>query len=222
LNNHSSLIQIIGHKWSDESLLERALTLASGSKKAAYERLEFLGDRVLGLVVAEMLYKHFPDEEEGALAKRHTKLVRAETAIQVAEKIGLERCLNVAKSEEAIVNSNPEVYLCDVLEAVIGALYLDAGFDVAKSFITKYFYPLMLSDKTPPQDAKSHLQEWAQAQGFALPEYEVIDITGPDHSPVFTMSVKVGNFKPVTATGSSKKKTEQNAAKAFLSEHKVI
>ena len=221
MNNHLSLIKTIGHDWKNEKLLEEALTLASGSKKAAYERLEFLGDRVLGLVIAEMLYKHFPAEEEGALARRHTQLVRAETAIIVAEKIGLEHYLNVSKSEEAMVNSNPEVYLCDVLEAIIGALYLDGGFNIAKDFVTEYFYPLMLSDKAPPQDAKSHLQEWAQGHGFALPEYEVLDMTGPDHAPVFTMAVKVGNFEAVTAVGTSKKKTEQNAAKAFLIQHGI-
>ncbi len=219
--NKQPLIEAIGYDWTDKSLLEQALTLAAGSKRAAYERLEFLGDRVLSLVVAEMLYKHFPKEEEGALAKRHTKLVRAETAVQVAEQIGLEHYLNVAKSEKAAVESKPEVYLCDVLEAVIGALYLDGGFEVAKEFVVNRFYPLMVADKVPPQDAKSHLQEWAQGKGYELPVYEVVDVTGPEHAPVFTMTVKVADFEKVTATGSSKKKAEQNAANAFLQQYKV-
>lgn len=215
------LIRLIGYEWKDLSLLERALTLASGSKKAAYERLEFLGDRVLGLVVAEMLYNHFPNEPEGDLAKRHTMLVRAESAIVVAEKIGLEHYLNVAKSEQAMVESNPEVYLCDVLEAVIGALYIDGGFEIARRFVTTQFYPLMLKDKTPPQDAKSHLQEWAQGNGFDIPLYEVISTAGPEHAPVFTMAVRVANLKPVCATGTSKKKAEQNAAATFLAKNGI-
>lgn len=221
-NNHLPLIKTIGHTWENEALLEQALTLAYGSKKAPYERLEFLGDRVLGLVIAEMLYKHFPKENEGDLAKRHTKLVRAETAVLVAEEIGLEHYLNVAKSEEAVVNSKPEVYLCDVLEAVIGALYIDGGFDVAKDFVVKYFHSLMIKDKVPPQDSKSKLQEWAQGKGFEIPKYTVQKVIGPEHAPIFTIAVEVGNFEIVTAAGSSKKKAEQNAAKAFLMQHKVF
>lgn len=215
------LEEAIGHTFKDKDLIVSALTLASGSKRAAYERLEFLGDRVLGLVIAEMLYTNFPDEFEGDLAKRHTELVRAETAVKVATDIKLLPALYIAKSEECNIMANPKAYLCDCLEAVIGAIYLDGGFAKARDFVLSKFTSLMKQRKTPPQDSKSALQEWAQGKGLPLPLYKVESISGPEHSPLFVVSVQVEGFAKVISSGISKKKSEQQAAKAFLTEHGI-
>ncbi|MBR7158899.1 MAG: ribonuclease III [Alphaproteobacteria bacterium] len=210
------LCQELGHDFTDISLLNDALTLASGSHRAAYERLEFLGDRVLGLAVADMLYRTYKKEEEGSLARRHTSLVRTETVAKVAEITGIAKCIDVPKSEKANMARSPQSFLCDVCEAVLGALYLDAGYEKAFRFIKKHWEPLMAEEVTPPIDAKTVLQEWVQKQKLALPVYEVLQVTGPDHQPTFVIEVAVDGYAKITGKGSSKRHAEQDAAKKFL------
>ncbi len=212
------LCQELGHNFTDISLLTDALTLASGSHKAAYERLEFLGDRVLGLAVADMLYRTYQKEEEGSLARRHTSLVRTETVAKVAELVGIDKSIEVPKSEKANMERSPQSFLCDVCEAVLGALYLDGGYDKAYRFIKKHWEPLMAEEITPPVDAKTVLQEWAQKQKLALPAYEVLQVTGPDHQPTFVIEVAVDGYAKIKGKGSSKRHAEQAAATNFLQE----
>lgn len=211
----------LGYVFSDKSLLLRALTHTSVIAKKrhdTYERLEFLGDRVLGLVVAEMLYDHFEHEEEGALAKRFTALVRAETLARVALDLDLGAHMVLAPSEEDGGGRENTSILSDVMEAVIAALYREGGFDVAAAFVRGRWTALMGEDLSPPRDAKTTLQEWAQGRGLALPAYVEINRSGPAHAPEFTVSVTVSGLDPVMATGSSKRTAEQAAAMALLAD----
>jgi len=206
----------LAHRFSDISLLSQALvhsSVAAGKgANQTNERLEFLGDRVLGLVVSEMLFKRYPDEPEGDLAKRHVALVRKETLAVVAEKIGLGAFVELSKSEgEMGGRSNPSI-LSDCCEAVIAALYLDGGLEAANSFIKDKWEPLMENTYEPPKDDKTRLQEWAQAQGLGLPAYSEVKREGPSHAPLFTMKVALSDGKSVFATGKSKRLAEQAAA----------
>jgi ribonuclease-3 len=218
------LARRIGHDFADPDLLERALTHASRNARPGggdnYERLEFLGDRVLGLVVADLLYHHFPDEEEGALARRFAMLVRRETLAEVAEEIDLGPAVILARGEaEAGGQENPAI-LSDCMEAVIAALYLDGGLETARSFIAAQWTPRLEADPTPPKDAKTELQEWAQGQGLPLPSYSEVGRDGPPHDPRFTIAVSVEGSEAVEGSGSSKRQAEQAAAEALLAKVK--
>ena len=217
-----ALAQKLQHDFSDLELLRRALThpSAAGKRKAgtpdSYERLEFLGDRVLGLIVADLLLRRFPKESEGALARRHTALVRRETLADVAGDLGISLHLRLAKGEdEAGERENPAI-LADACEAVIGALYLDGGLEVARRMVEKALEPYLSSATKPPQDAKTALQEWAQARGLPLPQYREISREGPPHQPVFAIEVFVEGHAPETGQGRSKRISEQSAAQALL------
>ncbi len=215
--DHSGALEAaLGHRFSDPALLRQALTHRSLEGKPSYERLEFLGDRVLGLTVAEMLYTTYPDEVEGALARRHAALVRQDTVARVAERLGLDRHMELAPGEADLGSQSNPSLLCDVGEAVIGALYLDAGWDKARAFVRDQWKPLMAEDLTPPKDAKTGLQEWAQARGLPLPRYHIVNRDGPAHKPVFTISVTVEGQGSEQATGTSKRLAEQTAAAALL------
>lgn len=209
----------LGHGFRDQELLHHALVHSSasaGKGTATYERLEFLGDRVLGLVVAEMLYRRFPGEAEGALARRHAALVRREALARVAETVGLGQYIVMSRGEEdAGGRANPAI-LADVCEALLGALYLDGGLAAAAAFINAHWPGMMEEALAPPKDAKTALQEWAQSRGLALPTYETVDLQGPDHSPVFTVRVSVTGFPPAEASGASKRAAAQAAARALL------
>ena len=210
------LYEFLEHVFRNEALLKQAVTLGFGNYFIGYERLEFLGDRVLGLIVAEMLYETYPDEPEGDLAKRHSELVRAETLAVVAEKMDLGDYFIFPKSESNSIDRHSKTLLSDVCEACVAALYLDAGLPAAEHFIRKYWTPLMQESKLPPVDAKTRLQEWAQARKLPLPAYRVLSVTGPDHDPEFLMQVSVKGVKPVTAHGNSKRSAGQAAAAALL------
>ncbi len=215
------LAEILGHSFRRPELLDEALIHSSVSSRGArakrsYERLEFLGDRVLGLIVAEMLLGRFPDEAEGALARRLAALVRRETLARVAEGIGLGRHLVLSKAEDdSGGRANPAI-LADCCEAVIGALYLDGGLEPARAFVGGQWRRLMEEATTPPKDAKTALQEWAQGLGKPLPSYEMVAMDGPAHDPVFAVSVCIEGLAPETAQGSSKRAAEQAAAAAML------
>jgi ribonuclease-3 len=194
------------------------LTHASAARRgrAGYERLEFLGDRVLGLIVAEALLERFPAEREGDIAKRHAQLVRRDSLAQVARALGLGRHLILSRGEEeAGARDNPGV-LADALEAVIAALYLDAGLDAARRFVLAHWAPLMEADQRPPRDPKTALQEWAQGRGMARPVYTELACSGPPHAPVFTVEARLEGVEPVEATGRSKREAEQGAASGLL------
>jgi ribonuclease-3 len=216
-----TLAQILGHEFTQEELLREALTHPSavrrrGGSRRAYERLEFLGDRVLGLVVAELLWRRFPDEAEGELTRRHTHLVRREALAEVAVAVGLGTQLLVSAGEDAAgVRKNPSV-LADVCEAVIAALFLDGGLDVAARFVERWWGARMAPIGAPPRDPKTALQEWAQARGLPLPSYKTVATEGPAHRRRFTVTVQVEGLPPATAMGSSKRAAETAAAAAAL------
>ena len=199
----------------DAKLLNDALQLSQKGKRPKYERLEFLGDRVIGLVVSEMLYKTFPTEAEGPMAKRFVALTREETLADIARQIGLPDLIKTTENELRQNNS----VLSDVCEAVIAALYLDQGLSAVKRFMKPLWLPLIQAEPDIPQDSKSELQEWAQKKYKCLPKYELTNRTGPDHSPVFTVTVRIGG-KSAIGKGASKKLAEHNAAETLLKEIK--
>jgi len=211
----------LGHAFAKPALLREALTHPSasgrrGGKSLNYQRLEFLGDRVLGLIVAELLYREFPREPEGDLARRLAALVREETLAQVAEDLELGEFMVIAGSEEgAGERANPSL-LSDVCEAAIGALYLDGGLEAARAFIERCWRPLLAADLEPPQDAKTALQEWAQGRGLPLPSYREVAREGPDHEPRFTVAVSVAGHEAAEGEGRSKRAAEQAAAERLL------
>ena len=204
---------LLRQKFKDLSLFDMAIQLPKDGQKAGYERLEFLGDRVVGLVVSEMLYKTFPNESEGDLAKRFVLLVCAKTLAKIATVWGLD---DIIKNKNKQLCHNKNV-LADVCEAILGALYLDSGLEVVKEVMQPTWEPLMLSYKSVPQDYKSKLQEWTQKNFQILPTYQLLEKTGPAHQPEFTISVDAGPYHKL-AKGSSIKQAEQNAAYQILTE----
>lgn len=213
-----TLSDVLDHAFGHPDLLRRAITHASAEPRSwnAYERLEFLGDRVLALVVAEQLLDRFPHEREGSIAKRHVSLVRREALAEVARNIELGRYLIVSRGEDEAGSRESEAILSDAMEAVIGALYLDGGLAVVQRFILRHWNPLLEQDLRPPQDAKTELQEWAQGRRLPLPVYKVVQQTGPAHAPEFTVEVQVEGQQRMHAVGKSKRVAEQLAATALL------
>jgi ribonuclease-3 len=212
------LYEKIEYLFKKRELIEGALTHprilqeAKGISNSFYERLEFLGDRVLALTIAEMLYKTFPQSSEGDLSKRLTALVRQETLIYISKEIGLTDILHPVKGEEKI----PAAIIADSCEALIGALYLDGGLDSAKSFIVRFWSPLMKEAITVPQDYKSSLQEWAQSLKKSIPIYKVLRQEGFAHAPTFYIEVQIEENYKAEGSGNSKRIAEQNAAFALL------
>ena len=205
----------LGHDFTRPDLLEQALTHPSAAAKSTYERLEFLGDRVLGLVVADMVYRTYPDEPEGALARRYTALVRKEALARVAEAIDLGAHLRVSRGEAEQGGRSSHSLLADACEAVIAALFLDGGFEAARRFVERWWQPLLAEQAEPPQDAKTALQEWAQGQGLPLPAYRLIASEGPPHDPVFEMEVSLPGHPPAQGRGRSRRAAESAAAGAL-------
>lgn len=207
------VVAILKKKFKDPALFDNAFQLAKNGQKAGYERLEFLGDRVVGIVVSEMLYKAFPDEPEGDLAKRFVQLVCAKTLAKIAVLWGIN---DIVKNEDRKLGNSKNV-LSDVCEALLGGLYLDSGLEAVKEIMIPTWEPLMLSYKHAPQDYKSKLQEWSQKNFQVLPVYQLLEQTGPAHMPEFTVSVEVGSYRKM-AKGPSRKQAEQNAAIEILKE----
>jgi ribonuclease III len=226
LRDHQALEARLGYRFADPELLDRALTHSSAvspGKRIAqsYQRLEFLGDRVLGLVVADLLYRKLPKANEGELSRSLNALVRKETCAMVARRLGLGADLNLGDSEARTGGAEKEAILGDVTEAIIGAIYCDGGLGRAYEMIENLFGELMgvLGDNRA--DAKTTLQEWAQARGLEPPAYVETERSGPDHAPQFTISVRIAGFEPLSASGSSKKLAEHKAAEAFLRRENV-
>lgn len=211
----------LGHTFRDPALLRCALTHASATRGAgrtpvSFERLEFLGDRVLGLIIARLLFQHFPQEPEGDLARRLAALVRKETLADVAGELSLGRFIDFGPGEQDGGGAEVPSVLADACEAVIGALYLDGGLTAAERFVVPYWTPYLEAEHTPPQDAKTALQEWAQGRALPLPTYHEVAREGPSHEPLFTVEVRVEGQSPVTAQGRSKRTAEQAAAESLL------
>jgi ribonuclease-3 len=206
-----------GHSFRDVALLQTALTHSSAVKaKTNNERLEFLGDRVLGLVVAELLFALFPDAREGDLAPRFNALVDARTCGAIGLELGLDRLIRADAALKAGKGGKAGNYLSDAVEALIAAIYLDGGMEPAKTFILRYWEPRSRGVIDKPRNPKSELQEWvAQANG-ARPEYVIERREGPDHQPVFTVAVNVIGFAPSRASGPSRRAAEEAAATEFL------
>jgi ribonuclease-3 len=218
----SALATRLGHSFTTPRLLEDALTHPSLSgatrqrkKGAPYERLEFLGDRVLGLAIAEWLYETFPNADEGEMAKRHAALVNREALRAIAKEIGLGQFVRLARGEDAGAARKNLATLPDAMEAVIGALYLDGGFKAARSFIHQYWQRDIAVPETPA-DPKTTLQEWAQGQGLPLPSYRVVANSGPAHAPKFVIEATVRGLPPIQAEGDSKRAAQKAAAAQLL------
>jgi ribonuclease-3 len=216
---HPSAISVARPRRGKKPVAKSAGAKAAPADSAAdadNQRLEFLGDRVLGIVVAEMLFQAFPDEDEGALARRLAALVKQDSLDAVAREIDLGRHLMLSRGEEDGGGRENPATLADACEAVIGALYLDGGLETARGFVERYWRPKMAAEAKPPQDAKTALQEWAQAAGLALPRYTVVKSEGPPHDPVFEVAVSVTGQEPASARGRSKRAAEQAAARTLL------
>jgi ribonuclease-3 len=182
-----------------------------GAPRSSNERLEFIGDRVLGLVIAEWLAERFPNEQEGDLGRRLASLVSQPVLAQVAETIGLGEALSVAPGEARAGVKRRATVLADALEAALGAIYLDGGLEPARDFVRRAWNAAMLVQETPPKDAKTALQEWVQKRGLELPEYKVTERSGPPHAPVFVVTVTVGDVTG-EGTAGNKRAAEQLAA----------
>jgi len=216
-----TLEDILGYSFKESAWLEEALTHPSMGKLQKglpfnYQRLEFLGDRVLGLIAAEILFELYPNENEGSLAKRHAALTRSETLAEVLQSLDIAPFIIMAQSEETTGGRSSRSNLEDVAEALIGAIYMDGGLRAAEKFIRKHWTNIATSQVEAPKDAKTTLQEWAQARGLPLPVYKVIATDGPSHAPIFTIEVELKNQKPEQASGASKRIAEQAAAQLML------
>jgi ribonuclease-3 len=216
----SELETRIGYTFKNRDLLERALTHGSygdGRKGfKSYERLEFLGDRVLGLMTAETLFKLFDKADEGGLAPRLNALVRKEACADIARTVDLGAALKMARSEDKAGGRDKTSILGDACEALLAALYLDGGMPAAEAFYGKYWGDKIAELRRQPSDPKSALQEWAARASKTPPKYQLTERSGPDHRPVFTVEVTVGKLEPISGEGGSKQAAERAAAAALL------
>lgn len=210
----------LGHRFADPALLDQALTHRSAAdpKRAqldSNERLEFLGDRVLALCIAEWLCERFPEEREGDMGKRLGVLVARDTLAKVAESLALRPLLRVPESEGRAGLRERANVLADAVEAVLGALYLDGGLAPARALVRREWAPLLDADPAPPVSAKSRLQEWTLGRGLGLPEYRLVSTSGPSHQPFFVVSVSA-HGREAEGMGESKRAAEQAAAESWL------
>ena len=212
----------IGYKFRDADLAARALTHLSASSTAgqgrldSYQRLEFLGDRVLGLAVAQMLYETYPQASEGELSMRLAALVRRETCAEVASEWQVGPHVVLGLGEAQAGGRKKAAILADICESLIGAVFVEGGFEAARDLVARSWGARMQAIAEPSRDAKTAVQEWAQARGLNAPLYGEVGRSGPDHAPQFTMRVAVEGFEPLEGSAPSKRAAEQAAAQAFL------
>lgn len=215
----AALEVVLAHSFKDPAILREALTHGSSTdgakKKRSYERLEFLGDRVLGLIIAEHLYKAHADEDEGELAPRLNALVNRRACARAARRAGLGEAAYLSASEVAQGGRNKEAILADLCEAVIAALYLDGGYAAAHAFVSRFWAEEFAQADATPRDAKTVLQEWTAAKRRGL-AYALVEQSGPEHAPVFVIEAQVEGFPPARGEGGSKRDAQRAAATAFL------
>ena len=222
----SALEERIGHRFADPKVLENALThvsAMSGARKRSesYQRLEFLGDHVLGLVISDLLFRAFPKAEEGELSRRLADLVRREACAEAAVAMDLGPHIHLGGGELSSGGRRKSAILADVCEAVIGAVFLDGGYAASAKMIERYWHERMFAPHRPLRDAKTMLQEWAQGRGLPPPVYREKDRRGPDHKPEFRVAVELPGFAATEGKGASKRDAEQAAAAAMLSREGV-
>ena len=220
--DRSGLEAAIGHRFAKGDLLGTALSHISGvhggnARAQSYQRLEFLGDRVLGLAVSAMLYTEFPHATEGELSRRLADLVRRESCAEVAALWDVGPYLRLGPGEVQSGGRGRQAILGDVCEAIIGAVFIDSGFEVAAALVRRSWEPRMLAPRRALQDPKTTLQEWAQARGKPTPTYSETERSGPAHAPRFTVTVAIEGSRPADGLGPSKRLAEQAAAEAFMS-----
>jgi len=223
----SALEERIGHRFADPKLLESATThvtgVTSGRKRTdSYQRLEFLGDHVLGLVISDLLFRSFPKAEEGELSRRLADLVCKDACAEAAVAMDLGPHIKLGSSEAQSGGRKKSAILADVCEAVIDATFLDGGYDAAAQLIDRYWRTRMLEPHRPLRDPKTMLQEWAQGRGLPPPTYRETERRGPHHKPIFKMSVELPGLEAAEGKGTSKRDAEQAAAAALLVREGVI
>ncbi|MCB1500541.1 MAG: ribonuclease III [Bauldia sp.] len=213
----------LGHRFADRKLLDTALTHPSAARQgqAHYQRLEFLGDRVLGLTIADLLFRTFPRATEGEMSRQLAALVRKETCAKVAERVGLGDFVRIAGAQSLPDGGRTTNILGDLCEALIAALYLDGGMDVARAFVEAEWRGLLDRGEGVRRDPKTALQEWAHTQGYGVPRYEIVDRWGPAHETVFQVSALVEGLESGTGTGRSRRDAEKEAATAILVRERV-
>lgn len=215
----------IAYSFNDRSFLERALTHGSygdGRRKVrSYERLEFLGDRVLGLITARRLFEVFEGMDEGGLAHRLNALVNKEACAKVARMCQLGEALKMSSGEERLGGRDKTSILGDATEALLGAIYMDGGLAAAEQFYDRYWGDEIEALTSQPKDPKSRLQEWTAANGWGSPTYALTERSGPDHRPVFTVSVEVEGLDPASGEGATKQAAQRAAAEALLERERV-
>jgi len=215
--NLEKLESVIGYQFQDKERLRRALTHASvQTAQGNYERLEFLGDRVLGLAVAEMLCQMFPQASEGELSVRLNALVNTEICAEIACQIGLPDFIHTGADMKEFDGRRMTNIHADVVEALIATLYMEGGLAAVRQLIARFWEERARTSSRPRRDAKTRLQEWAHQQNGAHPVYRLIKRQGPDHEPSFQIEVNVSGFAPARGSGSSKRLAEREAAQAFL------
>jgi ribonuclease-3 len=210
----------LGYNFADYANLERALTHASVRKKSDnnfhYQRLEFLGDRVLGLAVAELLFEKYPDANEGELSLRLNALVKGKTLAEISDDLGLHEFIRTGGDLKELKGKRMQSVRADVLEALIASIYLDGGLRAAVEFIKRFWKERLHTVEETRRDSKTALQEWAHSNRIGTPRYKEQARSGPDHDPVFTVIVQVNTKDDATGSGRSKRAAEQNAALAML------
>ena len=220
--DNAAIERMIGYGFRNPRLLQQAFVHRSLARTEASgaphnnQRLEFLGDAVLGMVIAEMLYQHYADAAEGELSRRLVALVNGEVLTDIARELNLGEYLQLSESESAHDGRNNASNLEDALEALIAAIYLDSGIEATRNFITRFWQRRLQTLITAPKDPKTTLQEWAQARSLPLPEYHVIAEEGPAHAPIFTIEISVQGYPAITAQGKNKKLAERDAASNML------
>ena len=213
-----SLFQKIKYNFKNIVFCVNALTHSSyNSKKNKqnYQRLEFLGDRVLGLIISEAIFKKFKNEEEGKLSKRFSNLVSKKALIEVSKEIELHNTINTSKEYIDKIKITDSM-LADSLEALIGAIYIDSNFEEVKKVVLNLWSKKLSSQEKPPVDAKSFLQEWCLSKKKKIPVYKILEKSGPDHKPTFLVELRIENFQKVKGEGSTKKKAEIDAAQKII------
>jgi ribonuclease-3 len=211
----------IGHKFADPALLMTAMTHVSALKPTrkrgeSYQRLEFLGDHVLGLIVSDMLYRSFPNADEGEMSKRLADLVRKESCADVAKSLGLAEDIKLGAVGAGAGARLRKSVLGDICEAVIGAVFLDGGYAAAKEFVERNWTERMRKPRQPLRDPKTVLQEWAQGKGLPTPVYREVERTGPHHDPQFRVAVDLPGLAPAEGVGGSKRAAEKLAASVMI------